>query len=173
MFNSADSALRWAAEVRSTELYKASSINRMCGKPRRPTQNDILIGLSPDETYKQAVNIFAIVKGLQENNPVSESYLMAKFFYEDDITRVLSRVLMSMSDRSIDITILVKAYFGTHRVTHRMMRDSLYCRNSQVKHYQKMVYDIMDKIHYQAMDQIENKMVDAGLVIGSKDMAYG
>lgn len=165
MFASADSALKWAARIKCVELYKSSAINRMCGKPERSTQNDLLIGLSPDETRKQADNIYGLVTGISD--PVSENYLLAKYFYEDDITRLMSRVHISMTDRSRDLTMLIKAYLG-RKVTHRMMRDALCCSNNQVATYKQMVFDLMDKIHYQAIDQVDREMVNAGLIYHEK-----
>ena len=161
MFDNAEYALRWAAQVKSTELYKAPSINKMCGKPNRTTLNELLIGLSPDETRKQADNIHSMVINLSD--PVAENYLLAKYFYEPDITRLMSRVHISLTDRSRDMTILIKSYLG-HRITHRTIRDALGCNNNSVADYKRIVFDLMDKIHYQAIDQIDRKMKFAGLV---------
>lgn len=53
MFQSADSALKWAALMRSTLIIDGSSINDMCGKPKPTTTNDLLRGLSPQEAQQQ------------------------------------------------------------------------------------------------------------------------
>lgn len=161
MFDNAEYALRWAAQVKSTELYKAPSINKMCGKPSRTTLNELLIGLSPDETRKQADNIHSIVINLSD--PVAGNYLLAKYFHEPDISRLMSRVHISLTDRSRDMTILIKSYLG-HRITHRTIRDSLGCNNNRVSDYKRVVFDLMDKIHYQAIDQVERKMQSSGIV---------
>ena len=161
MFDNAEYALRWAAQVKSTELYKAPSINKMCWKPNRATMNELLIGLSPDETRKQADNIHGLVIGLSD--PVAENYLLAKYFHEPDITILMSRVHISLTDRSRDMTILIKSYLG-HRITHRTIRDSLGCNNNRVAEYKRLVFDMMDKIHYRSIDQVERKMQVCGLV---------
>lgn len=161
MFDSAEYALRWAAQVKSTELYKAPSINKMCGKPSRTTLNELLIGLSPEETRQQADDIHGLV--IRLSDPVAKNYLLAKYFHEPDISRLMSRVHISLTDRSRDMTILIKSYLG-HRITHRTIRDSLGCNNNRVSDYKRVVFDLMDKIHYQAIDQVERKMQSSGIV---------
>ena len=161
MFDNAEYALRWAAQVKATELYKAPSINKMCGKPNPTTMNELLIGLSPDETRKQADNIHGMVISLSD--PVAENYLLAKYFNEPDITRLMSKVHISLTDRSRDMTILIKSYLG-YRITHRTIRDALGCQSSSVSDYKRLVFDLMDKIHYRSIDQVERRMKDNGLV---------
>lgn len=161
MFDNAEYALRWAAQVKSTELYKAPSMNKMCGKPNRATMNELLIGLSPDETRKQADNIHGLVISLSD--PVAENYLLAKYFHEPDITRLMSKVHISLTDRSRDMTILIKSYLG-YRITHRTIRDALGCNSNHVADYKRLVFDLMDKIHYRSIDQVERRMQDCGLV---------
>lgn len=166
MFRSAESALMWAVQVRETLIFKAPSISRMCGKPPRPTNNDLLIGLSPEEVHRQADNIYSMVISLDD--PVSEAYLLCRYFGDAEFSRIVSRVHIQLSDRSKDLTILILAYLGVQincrDITARMMRYALHCDANRVADYRNVVYGIMDKIHVQAIDQIECRMKQAGLV---------
>ena len=161
MFDNAEYTLRWASQVKATELYKAPSINKMCGKPGRATMNELLIGLSPDETRKQADNIHGMVISLPDS--VAQNYLLAQYFNEPDITRLMSKVHISLADRSRDMTMLIKSYLG-YRITHRTIRDALGCNNNRVVDYKRLVFDLMDKIHHRAIDQVERRMQASGLV---------
>ncbi len=166
LFKSTESALMWAAQVRETLIYKAPSISRMCGKPSRPTDNDILTGLSPEEVHRQADNIYSMIINI---DPVCEAYLLCKYFNDPDhVSRIVSRVHLHLTDRSRDLTMLILAYVGARiggrEITHRMIRESLCCHNASAADYRKIVYSIMDKLHSQSIDIIERKMIDAGLV---------
>ncbi len=161
--------MMWAAQVRETLIFKAPSISRMCGKPPRPTNNDLLIGLSPEEVHRQADNIYSMVINPKDPvGPVSEAYLLCRYFGDAEFSRIVSRVHIQLSDRSKDLTILILAYLGVQincrDITARMMRDALHCDANRVADYRNLVYGIMDKIHAQAIDQIECRMRHAGLV---------
>lgn len=167
MFYSAESALQWAGEVRTTPIYNAPSTNRMCGKPQRATQNDILIGLNAKDRHLQASNIYSMAINIKD--PVLQAYLRCKYFDDyDNLSRIVSRVHVSLTDRSIDFTMLILAYLGVQincrDITARMMRYALHCDANRVADYRNVVYGIMDKIHVQAIDQIECRMKQAGLV---------
>ena len=167
MFKSAESALIWAGEVRATQLVKLPSTNRMCWKPGRGTDNDVLIGLSDEERHRQADNIYSVAIALAD--PVSAAYLCAKYFDDtDNVSRIVSRVHMSLSERSIDYTILILSYIGakigSREITCKMIRDALCCGGGRVGQYRKMIFDIMDKIHYRAIDEVRTKLVSARLV---------
>jgi len=176
LFKSAESALMWAAQVRETLIYKAPSISRMCGKPSRPTDNDVLIGLSPEEVHRQADNIYSMIISIDD--PVCEAYLLCKYFNDpDQLSRIVSRVHLHLIDRSRDLTMLILAYVGARiggrEITHRMIRESLSCHNAAAADYRKVVYSILDKLHAQSIDIIECKMIDAGLIGGKFVVGVG
>lgn len=139
----------------------------MAWKRGRGTDNEILIGLSQDETRKQADNIYSVVLRLED--PIEQNYITAKYFFDSDITRLMNYVHSFMTDRSLDVTILIKAYLGSS-VTHREIRESLCCNNNNVKHYRKIVYDFLDKVHYKSMSNIDKSLEDAKLIERSIDL---
>ena len=91
MFQSADSALRWAALMRNTLILDGSSINDMCGKPTPPTRNGLLMGLSPQEAQQQAANIVSYANAIKD--PVCVQYIQAKYFFIDKLEDIVHRVL--------------------------------------------------------------------------------
>ncbi len=173
MFYSAESALQWAGEVRTTPIYNAPSTNRMCGKPQRATQNDILIGLNAKDRHLQASNIYSMAINIKD--PVLQAYLRCKYFDDyDNLSRIVSRVHVSLTDRSIDFTMLILAYIGakigSRKITQKMIRDSLYCGSSKVAEYRSIIYSKMDKIHFQSISEIHDKMAKAGLIAESAEV---
>lgn len=166
MFPSADSALRWAAKIKCTLIIDGSSVNDMCGKPTPGTTNDLLRGLSAQEAQQQADTIIKYATSISDS--VCVQYIQAKYFFQtkvDDIVqRVMSNVLHAMGGTNRrDIHCVVRAYVGD-TVTKRQMREALRCRSSTVAKIESQVYDAMDGVHYQAMNGLESKLKDMGLI---------
>lgn len=158
MFKSAESALEWAALMKCTELYKAPFINKMCWKAAGGTYNELLQGLSQDETRKQAENIYSIVINLNE---LSKCYIQTRYFFNDDLKLLVNNIKQSVTVNSPEILIL--GYVGKN-VTHRQIRDKLRCNNNKVSEYQRLVYDHLDRIHYRSLSEVERKLEDSGLI---------
>ena len=165
MFQSADSALKWAVLMKCTLIIDGSSINDMCGKPTPATTNDLLRGLSPQEAQQQADTIIKYAAAIHD--PVCVQYIQAKYFFQtkvDDIVqRVMSNILHAIGGTNRrDIQCVVRAYVGD-TVTKRQMREALRCQTRDVIKIEKKVYDAMDGVHYQAMSGLENKLMEMGL----------
>lgn len=167
MFQSADSALKWAAKIKYTLIIDGSSINDMCGKPVPATTNDLLRGLSPQEAHQQAETIIKYAGG---DDPICVQYIQAKYFFQtevgDIVQRVMSNILHAVGGTNRrDIRCVVRAYVGD-TVTKRQMREALRCQTRDVKAIEKKVYDAMDGVHYQAMSGLETKLSEMGLIHG-------
>jgi len=168
MFQSADSALRWAALMRNTLIIDGSSINDMCGKPSHSTDNDLLRGLSPQEAQQQAANIVSYATSLQD--PVCVQYLQAKYFFVTSIDNIIHRVMAGLlhavgGTNRRDVSLVVQSYIGA-RVTHRQMRAALRCRASDVRRIESDVYKVMDTVHSRAMSELKSKLIDVRLING-------
>ena len=159
MFNDADSALKWAAKIKCTLIIDGSSVNDMCGKPRQSTTNELLMGLSPQEAQQQADMIILYASSIHD--PICAQYLQAKYFFMNDMLAGLLHAIGGTNRR--DIRLVVESYLGS-RVTRRQMRQSLRCRASDVVRVERDVYRVMDKVHYRAINEIESKFADVGLV---------
>lgn len=166
MFHDVDSALRWAARIKCTLIIDGSSINDMCGKPRHSTTNELLMGLSPQEAQQQADNIIKYASCLSD--PVCSQYVHAKYLFLSSVDDLVNRVLSNITHATTgtnrrNISLVVQSYFG-NKATRRELRESLRCRNSDVKRLQDGVYTAMDKVHYRAMCELEEKLIDVGLM---------
>lgn len=166
MFDSPHSALRWASLMKHTLIIDGSSINDMCGKPHISTSNELLKGLSPQEAQQQAANIFNYASSLTD--PICSQYLKSKYFFLSSIDTIVQRVMGNIlhaagGTNRRDISVVVESYLGT-RVSKREMREKLRCRAADVQKIEKQVYDAMDKIHYRAIDELQCKLTEAGLI---------
>lgn len=166
MFHDADSALKWAAKIKCTLIIDGSSVNDMCGKPRQSTTNELLMGLSPQEAQQQADMIIRYASSIHD--PICAQYLQAKYFFMNKIDDIVHQVLAGLlhaigGTNRRDIRLVVQSYLGS-RVTRRQMRQSLRCRASDVVRVERDVYRVMDGVHYRAINEIESKFADAGLV---------
>ena len=165
MFQSADSALKWAAKIKCTLIIDGSSINDMCGKPTPVTTNDLLRGLSPQEAQQQADTIIKYAGDIRD--PVCVQYIQAKYFFQAKVDDIIERVMGNIrhaieGTNRRDIRCVVRAYVGD-TVTKRQMREALRCQTRDVKVIEKKVYDAMDGVHYQAMSGLESKLNEMGL----------
>ena len=165
MFQSADSALRWAAKIKCMLIIDGSSINDMCCKPTPATTNDLLRGLSPQEAQQQADTIIKYAAAIPD--PVCVQYIQAKYFFESKVDDIIDRVMFNIrhaidGTNHRDINCVVRAYVGD-TVTKRQMRAALRCQNRDIKLIEKKVYDAMDGVHYQAMSGLEDKFKNMGL----------
>lgn len=169
MFQSSDHALRWAASVKYRDIIDGPSINGMCGKSRRSTDNVLLMSLTPQEAQLQSEHIFKHVYSI--NDIAYQQYIAAKYLYKDDIEDLIRRVLSGLLYSAgglhrRDIRKLVLAYCGA-KVTKKELRESLHCDSNKVNQLEMQVYDVLDVIHNRVMGELETKMVEAGLVYGS------
>ena len=168
MFQSADSALKWAAKLKCTLIIDGSSVNDMCGKPTPATTNDLLRGLSPQEAHQQAANIIVYASSIRD--PVCVQYIQAKYFFQSKVDDIVQRVMANIlhaigGTNRRDIHCVVRAYVGD-TVTKRQMREALRCQTRDVVKIEKKVYDAMDGVHYQAMSGLETKLIDMRLIDG-------
>ena len=166
MFQSADSALKWAALMRNTLILDGSSINDMCGKPTPPTRNGLLMGLSPQEAQQQAANIVGYANAIKD--PVCVQYIQAKYFFIDKLEDIVHRVLSGLlhaagGTHRRDIRLIVQSYIGV-RATRRQMRAALRCRMADVIRIEDNVYRQMDKVHHRTMGELEEKLIEVGLI---------
>lgn len=166
LFKSAHSALQWAFTVASIPIVKQPSINKMFGKPPRPTENDLLIGLTREEACKQAQNIIGMVNRLDD--VAMKQYLFAQYGRKMDarsIDAVMMRVLSSLGSgvtRRRGISKIVLKYLGCD-IGVREIRDSLQCNRNDVYKYEQMVYGVLDTIHNNALSRLEEEMREKGL----------
>lgn len=167
MFNDVDSALRWAAQMQAVGIYDPPSINGMCGKQRRSTDNELLIGLTPQQMQLQASLILRFISNVGGDD--CKQYLLARYCKSDDIALLMSRVLSSgllyssgVNQRGIRK--LVMQYLGRLNLSHRELREELRCANGSVNKFRDQVYTSLDGIHYRAISQVDNMMAEAGLI---------
>lgn len=168
MFKNPDNALRWAASVKYREIVDGPSINRMLASPQYASLQELTYGLTRQEAQLQSELIFKHVYSMSDK--AHQQYILAKYLYKNEINdliqRALSGLLYSGGVHRRDITKLVLAYCGA-RVSKSELRKSLHCEMGKVKLLEKQVYDVMDKIHYRVMSELETSMIEAGLVQGS------
>jgi len=166
MFNNVDSALRWAAQMQTVGIYDPPSINGMCGKQRRSTENELLIGLTPQQIQLQASSILRFISDVGGDD--CKQYLLAKYCKSDDVSllmsRVLSGLLYSNGVHQRGIQKIVMQYIGRVNLSHRELREELRCANGSVNKLRDQVYKSLDNIHHRAISQVDNMMVEAGLI---------
>lgn len=165
MFIDAERTIGWALDMKCRMIIDGSAINRMCGKASPTTTNELIRGLSPQEAHIQAEQIFKLVNGLSD--PACRQYLLAKHNITDKIddimSRVFARLLYSGGIYRRDVSKVVLKYMGV-KYTKDEIRESLKCGRDKVDDFISKVYDIMDDIHYNALNDVEHKMMNAGLI---------
>ena len=165
MFRDAEKTIEWALDMKCKMIIDGSSTNRMCGKQRPTTINDLIRGLSPQEAHLQAEMIFKLVEGLSD--PACRQYLLAKHNLTDKIddvmNKVFARLLYSGGIYRRDVSKVVLRYMGV-KYTKDEIRESLKCDRNKVDDFMSKVYDIMDDIHHNAINDVEEKMMNAGLI---------
>lgn len=165
MFRDAEKTIDWALDMKCKMIIDGSATNRMCGKQNPTTLNDLIRGLSPQEAHLQAEMIYRIVEDITD--PACKQYLLAKHNLTDKIddvmNRVFARLLYSGGIYRRDVSKVVLKYMGV-QYTKDEIRESLKCDRNKVDDFMGKVYDIMDDIHYNAINEVENKMMNAGLV---------
>lgn len=164
MFKSVDSVVEWAATIKCTMILDGPSIHGMYGA-RRSTMNELLMGLSPQEAHEQAEMIIRHIDDLSD--PACSQYLLARNHLTDKINnvmdRVFARLLYSGGIHNRDVRKVVLRYMGAD-IGKREIRESLHCDRNKVDHFITKVDEIMDAIHYQAINDLEERFVNSGLI---------
>lgn len=165
MFRNAEMAIRWAVDIKSKVIIDGSSINDMCGKPRPSSKNDLLRGLSPQEAHLQAEQILRHIENIGDD--ACKDYLLAKFCYSERfdslMQRIFSRMLYSGGVHNRDVRKVVLMYLGA-KISKREIRESLRCDRNKVNDLIDKIYGIIDSVHYQSLNDIENKFANSGLI---------
>lgn len=166
MFRDAEKTIDWALDMKCKMIIDGSATNRMCGKLPPTTTNDLIRGLSPQEAHLQAEQIFKLVENLRD--PACRQYLMAKHNLTDKIDDVMNKVFARLTYENggihrRDVSKVVLKYMGV-KYTKDEIRESLKCDRNKVDDFMSKVYDIMDDIHYNAINDVEEKMMNAGLI---------
>ena len=164
MFIDVSKALSWAYMMRTKDIIDRPSMAGMYGSSRS-SSNDVLVGLNAQEAIQQSADIIFIVESI--NDKSCAQYLKAKYGRDfsginELVDRVASRMGFSVTYRS-GIQYIIAKYCGV-RVTKEQIRSSLRCDNNNVEDIQGKVYSILDDVHGRAIVEIENKLVERGLV---------
>jgi hypothetical protein len=150
MFHSAHSALAWAYQVSATPIVKLSSINAMCGIPRRASQNMLLSHLSVHEQRAQAAAIIGVAERLED--PACREYIAARFGGKtkpEDVAVMMNRRFQALGTgihgRRGAYKLLL-CYFGAN-INHRAIRYDLKRGDAMVTEIRGTVYRTFDEIH--------------------------
>lgn len=167
MFRNADSAMRWAGVQMNRLIIDSPCINTMQQiNSSRGLYNDLTEGLTPQQVQIQANLIKRYAMELTDQ--AASEYLQIKYFcsdkYEALMNQLLSRLLYSGGVRRRGIQDLMLEYVGRKQLTQRDLRHALKCDANAVARYKDQVYAALDSIHYRAMAQIEERMIEAGLI---------
>ncbi|SOD42390.1 hypothetical protein [Nitrosovibrio sp. Nv4] len=167
MFHSAHSALAWAYQVSATPIVKLSSVNAMCGTPRRSGQNLLLSHLSVHEQHAQAAAIIGIAERLED--PAYREYIAARFggmTKPEDVTVMMNRIFQALGTgihgRRGAYKLLL-CYFGK-TISHKSIRYDLACGNDMVVAIRRGVYNMLDVIHSRAMADMAEDLESHGLI---------
>jgi hypothetical protein len=167
MFLNAEAAMRWAFTMTTVDIVKMSGANKMYGKLKPATSNELLSGLTPQEMHQQASSIVSLAHELSD--PVCTEYLVARYgreFDEQHIGRLIERVLMMLGTGAHNrraIRKLVLCYFDV-RIARDEIRGEMGCRNDALTKIRAKVYDALDQVNNRAMSEIENLLKDRCLV---------
>jgi len=166
MFKSVDSALKWATHISTLSIIDSPCLaNHIPDHDRSPFRNDLLVNLSQAEIHAQSAQIIRMVESLDD--PAFSEYMLAKYRMIDKLDTLIYRVASgfggTINRRSLQNIIL--EYCGRKKFSTNDYKDMFGCGKSQAYRNRSVVYERMDKIHYQAMDALESKMAGAGLVL--------
>ena len=172
MFDSADSALKWAARIISTDIVKTSSINRMSGGNGNGD-------MSQHDRHAQAALIMKIVG--RELDAASKAYVMLNYVgigycgpQEGDMMNNLARTIIGSLPTGMHNTrgvlTLIKIYFGKN-IGLSAIRCDFKCGNDKSNAYKKLAFDALNKVEALAMSHAEWALEAAGIVIRENDMA--
>jgi len=75
MFIDSSKALHWAFMMRSKAIIDPPSINSM-GGGNKSTRNELLIGLSPQETMQQSADIIKIVDDMAYHHTLAQQCIV-------------------------------------------------------------------------------------------------
>ncbi len=167
MFRNADSAMRWAGLQKHRLIIDSPCINTMQQvNSSHGLSNDLVEGLTPQQRQLQAETIHRYAMDLTDQ--AASEYLQIRYFcadkYDALMNQVLSRLLYSGGVRRRGIQDLMLEYVGRKQLTQRDLRHVLKCDANAVARYKDQVYAALDSIHYRAMGQIEERMIEAGLI---------
>lgn len=165
LFKNVDSALKWAAQISMTGIIDSPSLHRLIkDQDRAPFKNDLLVNLTPQEIHAQAAQVIQIAEKLRD--PALIEYIYARYCYLDKLDHLITRVESTMggviNPRAMQE--LVFEYCGRRSHSVRDLKRLLQCGSDGIHGRRSQVYTVMDHVHYQAMDQIERYMIDAGLI---------
>lgn len=166
MFRDANQALRWAFVMGTIDIVKLSAINKMRGSASM-SENDLLVGLSPQEMRQQAADIIDMAYRLQDR--ACTEYIVAQYgrrFSEADIGILIERVLFMLGGGTFNrrgVRKLVLCYFG-NQIGHREIRGELQCSNNAVPSIRGKVYDALDRIGGRAIAEVDNLLKSRKLV---------
>jgi len=164
LFKNVDSALRWAAQISMTGIIDSPSLHRLIkDQDRAPFKNDLLVNLTPQEIHAQAAQVIQIAEKLRD--PALIEYIYVRYCYLDKLDHLITRVESTMGGvNRRAMQELVFEYCGRRSHSVRDLKRLLQCGSDGIHGRRSQVYTVMDHVHYQAMDQIEQNMIDAGLI---------
>lgn len=165
MFRDVEHALNWSALVKCSLIIDKPSINGMRGI-NASAINELLIGLSPQQRQMQANSIYKYACEL--SGSAESQYIKAKYFYENDIDNLMHMVFSAMPSPGgvyrRGIQSIVMDYMGRQTTSHRNLRDQLHCGNDRVHLYKDQVHAVLNKVHARALNELDARMTDIGLV---------
>jgi len=134
------------------------------GGGNKSTRNELLIGLSPQETMQQSADIIKIVDDMAT---INRQYLYAKYGGEfggvnELIDAVIGRLGRTSTYRRGVQNIFLR-YCG-RKINKEEIRASLRCDNNRVSELSDKVYFILDGVHASAMREVEIVFNERGLI---------
>lgn len=166
MFRDANQALRWAFVMGTIDIVKLSAINKMRGSATM-SENDLLVGLSPQEMRQQAADIIDMAYRLQDR--ACTEYIVAQYgrrFSEADISILIERVLFMLGGGTFNrraIRKIVLCYFG-HDIKHKELMEELGCSKNTATDRRNKVYDALDRIGSRAIAEVDDLLKSRRLV---------
>jgi|SRR5687768_4877693 len=167
LFLSCESVLHWAYNVVNRPIVKMSAINHMRQVPTWDAQNLLLLELDSYAQHAQAAQIVGMVEVLED--PAERQYIEAKFgrkLSKDDLTSVvfLGRVSLGFGPEKTEVVYnMVRGYFDGS-MNHRSIRKALGCRDVYAVIVRQSLYDTLDVIHDNAMNELRQVFEKHGLL---------
>ncbi|SEK61531.1 hypothetical protein [Nitrosovibrio tenuis] len=163
-FSNAEHALRWSYETSNKPIVKISSVNEMRG-PEKIDGGASSDELTAHDYHAQA----ALILGLCERalSPLHMAYVRVQFGREASGFDMLARHLAANFGTGVHsrrgIEQIIRAYCG-QKIGLREMRKSMSCGMLKAATLRNQGYDVLDKIHLQAMDILYREMENRGLL---------
>ena len=177
MFKDTRQALRWAFRQRARVIIKPPEINRMYGNRRGSSDNEILMGLTPEDVHRQATNIVGIVDSMAAADTTFDEILYGVYGYEyhrermSNLLRVCKSSLTGAPDEN-GVLHIVQTYCGK-RTNLQEIRDALGVGMGTVKGYRDVIYKTLDSVHDKAITNIDVVLKDKGIVENHNNFSQG